>query len=47
LARRQQKAPALPMATPERLTLSLPPIADCARYDRLRTPTREAAYGAL
>ncbi|HRD74863.1 MAG TPA: IS21 family transposase, partial [Hyphomicrobiaceae bacterium] len=37
LARRQQAAPPPPVETPERLTLSLPPIADCARYDGLRT----------
>jgi hypothetical protein len=47
LARRQQEAPALSIPTPARLALNLPPIADCARYDRLRAPAREAAYGAL
>jgi transposase len=47
LARRQQEAPAQPIAMPARLALNLPPIADCARYDRLRTPAREAGYGAL
>lgn len=47
LTRRQQEAPALSIATPARLALSLPPIADCARYDRLRAPLRETAYGAL
>jgi transposase len=47
LARRRQEAPAQPITTPARLALSLPPIADCARYDRLRTPAREAAYGAI
>ena len=47
LARRQQGTPALPMATPARLVLRLPPIADCARYDRLRASIPEAAYGAL
>jgi transposase len=47
LARRQQEAPAQPIATPARLALSLPPTADCARYDRLRNPAPEAAYGAL
>ncbi len=47
LARRQQEEAAPPIATPARLTLSLPPVADCARYDRLRAPVREAAYGAL
>jgi hypothetical protein len=37
LARRQQPVPAALVATPERLALSLPPIADCARYDALRS----------
>ena len=39
LSRRQQSpvAPA-PVATPERLALTLPPRADCDRYDTLRTP---------
>jgi transposase len=36
LARRQQPAPAPPIQTPERLALSIMPIADCARYDTLR-----------
>jgi transposase len=44
LARRQQPEPAQPILTPERLTLAIAPLADCARYDRLR-PT-EAAHGA-
>ena len=47
LARRQQEKATPPISTPARLALRLPPIADCARYDRLRTPTREAVYGAL
>ena len=38
LARRQQPQPAAPIATPERLELSCPPRADCARYDSLRAP---------
>ena len=38
LARRQQPEPAAPIATPERLELSCPPRADCARYDSLRGP---------
>jgi transposase len=38
LARRQQPAPSQPIAVPERLTLALPPVADCARYDALRSP---------
>jgi hypothetical protein len=42
-------APTLPapILTPERLTLAAPPIADCARYDRLRAQNAEAAHGAL
>jgi transposase len=51
LARRQQPDPAPPIATPERLTLSLPPLADCARYDALRsapaTNAVEVCCGAL
>ena len=58
LSRRQQ-TPAIPapIATPERLELTLPPRADCARYDTLRAPSvptgiapaviTEGAYGAL
>ena len=45
LARRAQPAEMARIATPDRLALMLPPLADCARYDALRT--REAAYGAL
>lgn len=45
LARRQQPQPPPPIMTPERLTLSSPPVADCGRYDRLRTV--EASCGAL
>ena len=37
LARRQQPEPAGPILTPECLILTLPPAADCARYDRLRS----------
>jgi hypothetical protein len=44
LARRQQPAPPSPVMTPERLTLAIAPLADCARYDRLRA---EAHHGAL
>jgi hypothetical protein len=47
LARQLQGTPPLPMATPVRLALSLSPIADCARYDRLRAPALEAAHGAI
>jgi hypothetical protein len=31
LVRRQKSAPTAPIAVPERLTVALPPIADCAR----------------
>jgi len=37
LARRQQTTPAAPIAIPERLRLTMPPVADCARYDALRS----------
>ena len=45
VARRQQPQPTPPIMTPERLTLSTPPAADCGRYDRLRTV--EVAHGTL
>src|SRR5262245_7367051 len=38
LARRQQATPPAPVAIPERLKLTMPPLADCARYDALRSP---------
>lgn len=51
LARQQQPDPPPPVQTPERLTLSLPPLADCARYDGLRAApaatNAEAHCGAL
>ena len=49
LARRKQPDPPPPILTPEHLTLTLPPIADCARYDRLRVPAHivEVGHGAL
>jgi hypothetical protein len=37
LARRQQATPAAPIAVPERSRLTMPPVADCARYDALRS----------
>jgi transposase len=43
LARRQQAAPATSIAVPERLRLAMPPIADCARYDALRSAPPHAA----
>ena len=48
LARRQQPALPGPVATPEALALSLPPIADCARYDGLRSHlVTEAVHAAV
>ena len=57
LSRRQQpSSTSAPIATPERLELTLPPRADCARYDTLRTSATPAltqvaitgaAHGAL
>jgi transposase len=46
LARRQQPVPPRPILTPARLTLAYEPVADCARYDRLRTQGMEAVHGA-
>ena len=43
LARRLQPPPPEAIHTPERLALSLPPIADCARYDGLRAKPAVAA----
>jgi len=45
LARHQEGTPPRPILTPERLTLAVPPLADCARYDRLRARAREAGHG--
>ena len=39
LAHRAEPAPVGPVATPASLALSLPPRADCARYDGLRHPS--------
>jgi transposase len=36
LARRRQPQAAAPIATPVELSLAIEPVADCARYDRLR-----------
>jgi hypothetical protein len=48
LARRQQPVPPGPVATPESLALSQPPIADCSRYDGLRLQlAAEASHAAL
>lgn len=38
LARRNELPPAASIATPDRLRLSLRPLADCGRYDGLRPP---------
>ncbi len=38
LARRRDPKPAAIIATPAALTLRHAPIADCARYDQLRSP---------
>jgi len=46
LARRHQMMPAAPLAIPDRLRLSMPPLADCGRYDALRSPvTANGARG--
>ena len=49
LSRRQQPEPGAPIMTPERLELAVPPLADCARYDRLRVALApvEVVHGAL
>jgi len=46
LARQSRPEPAQPIPTPERLTLTLMPVADCARYDRLRISVTEASRHA-
>jgi hypothetical protein len=47
LARNQAPAPSGPVQTPESLRLEHAPLADCARYDNLRSRVvEEAAYGA-
>lgn len=48
LARRAQAPPPTPITPPERLTLKMPPIADCGRYDALRSaPPMETGCGAV
>ena len=48
LARRSQGPPTPPISPPERLTQTIPPIADCGRYDALRTTLpMEGLCGAL
>ena len=39
LARRRQPPPAVTIVTPDALRLHHAPLADCARYDRLRSVT--------
>ena len=38
LSRLKPAAPVAPIQTPERLVLTIPPLADCGRYDTLRAP---------
>ena len=40
LARRRDPGPVAPIQPPEALKLAIPPVADCARYDRLRDTGR-------
>ena len=45
LARQRDVDPPRPVATPTALALAIEPVADCARYDRLRGPlSAEEAY---
>ena len=47
LARHADPHAVAPIDPPERLTLALPPVADCARYDALRAGSMEVCHGAL
>ncbi|MBX9711791.1 MAG: IS21 family transposase [Xanthobacteraceae bacterium] len=51
LSRQKPTAPTSPIQTPERLTLAIPPVANCARYDSLRLAaaavTVEVCHGAV
>jgi transposase len=48
LSRQKPAVTAVPIQTPERLVLAIPPLADCGRYDNLRTPLiAEVHCGAL
>ena len=47
LARRQQPAQPEPIMTPKRLTLASPPLADCARYDSLRSHGRQSTSQSM
>jgi transposase len=46
LARRREPEPPLPIATPQALTLTREPVADCARYDTLRRHDHGTITGA-
>ena len=46
LARRQQPEPTPSILTPQALALRRAPLANCARYDGLRTPAVEVLHGA-
>jgi transposase len=47
LARRQQPDQPEPVMTPERLALTSPPLADCARYDGLRSGAAACAIPSM
>ena len=44
LARQRDTDPPPAVATPTALALAIEPVADCARYDQLRSPPLEEAY---
>ena len=44
LARQRDADPPPAVATPTALALAIEPVADCARYDQLRSPPLEEAY---
>jgi transposase len=44
LARGRDPTPGVVLSTPEALRLTHPPVADCARYDRLRRATRHGTH---
>jgi len=44
LARQRDADPPPAVATPTVLALAIEPVADCARYDQLRSPPLEEAY---
>jgi transposase len=47
LARRRQPPPVPSITTPAALRLKAEPVADCARYDRLRTSTEADPWNAI